>query len=162
MKNNLRLNVLSKNLLVALDKISKDEKLIKLLGNNSKNPLENNTECKDILLENLFIEPFNMEVPQEQKTELRIFFPEGTFESSNTLSTSVIYFQIIIHKNLSRIIIDNEKTLREFEIMDTIINLFSKEVIKGIGNINFQGYQYAFIDKDYHMYTLMGEVFNGQ
>ena len=160
MKNNLKLNILSRNLLVSLEEINKNEKIVKLLGNNNDEPLKN--DIKDIIFKNIFIEPFNMEIPQEQKTELRIFFPEGIFESANVLSTSTIYFQIIIHNSLSRIKINGEKTLREFEIMNELITIFSKNSINGLGNILFQGYQYAHIDKDYHMYTLMGEILNGQ
>lgn len=161
-KNNLRLNILAKNLLSSLNEIVKNEKLVCLLANNDKNPLDNKINGEDIILENIFVEPFNMEVPQKQKTELRIFCPEGVFESANVLSTTTIYFQIIIHKDLSRIKIDDMMTLREYEIMDCIMEIFAKNHIKGISNINFQGYEYGFIDKDYHMYTLVGEIMNGR
>lgn len=154
-----KLSLLSTNLLLTMEELIKDQYLAKLLSVYNKNPIDSDDiDTNKLILENIFPQPYNEEVPEEEKVELRIFYPESVFDSSNNIAVTDLFFQIIYHRNLSRIKINNEMRLREFEIMDRIVNLFKGESIKTLGVINFKGFQYAHIDKDYCAYTLASEI----
>lgn len=160
--NTVKLDLMSKNLIIAIEEMIKDQNLAKLLSVYEKEPL-NSGDIKNtdnLVLKNIFSEPFNNVVPAEQKVELRLLYANGTFESSNNVATSDLYFQIISHRELSRIIIDGDKRLREFEIMNRIVDIFKGKSYKTLGTIVFKGFEYAHIDKDYLMYTLVAEVMN--
>lgn len=155
----MKFNYMSRNLQIAINEIAKDNELIQLLSNNNKTPLDVvPLGSKSILNKNIFIEPYNMEVPQEQKVELRVFYPNGLFDSSNSICVSDLYFQIIFHRDLERILINNIPTLRSFEIMERIVNIFQKESFNTLGNVLFKAFDYSHINKDYGMYTIISEV----
>lgn len=155
----MKFNYMSRNLQIAINEIAKDNELIQLLSNNNKTPLDAvPLGNKSILNKNIFIEPYNMEVPQEQKVELRVFYPNGLFDSSNSICVSDLYFQIIFHRDLERILINNIPTLRSFEIMERIVNIFQKESFNTLGNVLFKAFDYSHINKDYGMYTIISEV----
>lgn len=155
----MEFNYMSRNLQIAINEIAKDNELIQLLSNNNKTPLDAvPLGSKSILNKNIFIEPYNMEVPQEQKVELRVFYPNGLFDSSNSICVSDLYFQIIFHRDLERILINNIPTLRSFEIMERIVNIFQKESFNTLGNVLFKAFDYSHINKDYGMYTIISEV----
>lgn len=155
----MKFNTMVRALQIAIEEIVKDNELIRLLSNNNDKPLDIvNLDNSSIFGKNLFLEPFNLEVPQEQKVELRIFYPNGTFDKSNSLGVSDIYFQIIEHRDLERIKIGNKLTLRSFEIMERLIKIFQKESFSVLGTVLFKSFDYSHINKDYGMYTLVAEV----
>lgn len=157
--SNFKLSLLSTNLLLTIEELIKDQYLAKLLSVYTKNPIENeDLDTNSLVMNNIYPHPYNEEVPDVQKVELRIFYPEGVFDSSNNISVTDLFFQIICHRDLSKIKINNEMKLREIEIMDRIVNLFKDKTIKTLGTINFKGFQYAHINKDYFAYTLASEI----
>lgn len=157
--NNLKLSFLSTNLLLAIEELIKDQYLAKLLSVYTNNPIDSDDIDTDALvMKNIFPHPYNEEVPDIQKVELRIFYPEGVFDTSNNIAITDLFFQVICHRELSRIKINNEMKLREIEIMDRIVNLFKGKTIKTLGTIQFKGFQYGHIDKDYFAYTLSSEI----
>lgn len=155
----MKFNTMVRGLQIAIEEVVKDDVLVRLLKNNNSTPLETVTpDDGSIFGKNLFLEPFNLEVPSEQKVELRIFYPSGVFEKSNSLAVSRIYFQIIQHRDLERIKINNKLTLRSFEIMEHLIKIFQKQSFNVLGTVLFKSFDYAHINKDYGMYTLVAEV----
>lgn len=157
----MKLNLMTQNLQISIEEIAKNQDLIKLITVNSKNPLlQENINISNILFNNIFPEPYNEEIPEEQKVELRIFYPNGTFDKSNNIAISDLYFQIISHRNLERIFVGDRATLRSIEIMNKIVEIFKDKSFKNLGTILFKGYEYAHINKDYFMYTLVAEVMN--
>lgn len=156
---NMKFNSMAKNLQIAIGEIVKNEELYSLLSNNNKTPLDSaNIGQTNILNQNIFAEPFNMEVPNEQKIELRVFYPNGLFDGSNSIAVSDLYFQIVYHRDLERILIGNKPTLRSFEIMERIIQIFQDKSFSTLGNVLFKAFDYSHINKDYGMYTLVGEI----
>lgn len=158
---NIKLTLMSTNLLITIEELIKDQYLAKLLSVYEKEPIiSEDFDTNSLVMKNIFPHPYNSKVPEIEKVELRIFYPEGIFDSSNNIGVSDLFFQIICHRNLSRIIIDDKMKLREFEIMDRIVNLFKDKTIKTLGTVQFKGFQYGHINKDYFIYTLASEVMN--
>ncbi|MFR4986952.1 MAG: hypothetical protein ACLUCH_06110 [Lachnospirales bacterium] len=157
----MQLSLLSTNLLITIEELIQDKYLSKLLSVYTKTPIDSEDfDTNSLVNEYIFPHPYNEEVPDIQKVELRIFYPNGTFDSSNNVAISDLYFQIVCHRNLSRIMINDNMKLRELEIMDRIIQLFNGKTIKTLGTVHFKGYEYAHINKDYFVYTLVSEVMN--
>lgn len=157
----MKFSLMSTNLLIAIEELIKDQYLAKLLSVYDKKPIASEDfDTNFLVMQNIFPHPYNEEVPEIQKVELRLFYPEGNFDSSNNITISDLYFQIVCHRKLSRIVIDDKMKLRELEIMDRIINLFKDRTIKTLGTVQFKGFQYGHINKDYFVYTLVAEVMN--
>lgn len=157
----MQLSLLSTNLLLAIEELLKDQYLSKLLSVYSQEPIKTpDFDTNTLVLENIFPYAYNEEIPDVQKVELRLFYPEGQFDGSNNVAVSDLFFQIVCHRNLSRIKINDEMKLRDIEIMDRIVKLFSDKTIKTLGTVQFKGFQYGHINKDYFMYTLFAEVMN--
>lgn len=157
----MKFSLMSTNLLIAIEELIKDQYLAKLLSVYDKEPIASEDfDTNSLVMQNIFPHPYNEDVPKFQKVELRLCYPEGTFDSSNNIGISDLFFQIVCHRDLSRIVIDNKMKLRELEIMDRIINLFKDRTIKTLGTVQFKGFQYGHINKDYFVYTLVAEVMN--
>lgn len=158
----LKLSNQGANLIIALNELCKNQRFLKLIKNIENNPLDLNTPpitTTDVLDKNIFIVPYNEEVPKEQKVEVRIFFSDGYFNESNSIFISNLVFQIILHRDLEKIFLeDKTSTLRSFEIMNEIVNSFKTGTFETLGTVHFKGYELAHIDKDYFMYSITSEV----
>lgn len=160
----MKFDLLSRNAIVLLEEIISDQTLAKLISENSSKPLD----AKDIqntgalIMENVFPIPYNNEVPQEQKVELRVFFPNGMLQNKEVLNTD-IHFQIVMHRDLWLIQSKGKdgkykKRVRPYDIMDRLVSLYEDRSIGTLGKLKFEGYTYSHIDKDYGMYTLVASM----
>lgn len=160
----MKFDLLSRNAIVILEEIISDQTLAKLISNNNSKPLD----CNDIgntgslVMKNVYPLPYNNEVPQEQKVELRAFFPTGLLQNKEVLNTE-IHFQILMHRDLWLIQTKDkngkyQKRIRPYDIMDRIVEVYEDRSIGTLGKLKFEGYTYTHIDKDYALYTLVASM----
>lgn len=160
----MKFDLLSRNAIVLLEQIISDQTLAKLIKNNTSKPLDAiDIENTAILINDfIFPTPYNSDVPQVQKTELRVFFPNGVLQNKEVLNTDVC-FQILMHRDLWLIQAKDDrnkyqKRIRPYEIMHRLVEIYENKSIGTLGKIKFVGYTYKHIDKDYGMYTLVGQM----
>lgn len=160
----MKFDLLSKNAIVLLEEIVSDQTLAKLISENSSKPLDKpdipNTGA--LVMKNVFPLSYNNQVPQEQKTELRVFFPTGILQNKEVLNTEV-HFQVLMHRDLWLIQTKDKsgkykKGVRPYDIMGRIVHLYEDRSIATLGKLKFEGYTYSHVDKDYGMYTLIASM----
>ena len=107
----------------------------------------------------LFPTPFNGKVSQTEDVNIRVFYPSGRFSSSETNMDVNVVFQIIIHDD-SWLIRDGDdnQVLRPYAILDEIYKTFQGKTIDTLGKIEFLGWDYARIDRDYSLFDISGVV----
>lgn len=160
----MKFDLLSRNSIVILEELISDQTLAKLISVNNSKPLDSADIQKtgSLVMNNVFPTPYNSVVPQQQKTELRAFFPNGVLQNTEVLNTD-IHFQIITHRDLWLIQTKDkngkyQKRIRPYDIMDRIVSLYEDKSIGTLGKLKFEGYTYHHIDKDYGMYTLVASM----
>lgn len=160
----MKFDLLSRNSIVLLEELIKDQELSKLITNNTSKPLDMDDikNTGSLVMKNVFPTPFDDNVPETQGTQLRVFFSNGELENKEILNTRVI-FQIIIHKDLWLIQSKDkngiyQKRIRPYDIMDRIIDVFEGKSVKTLGVLKFNQYTFYHINKDYAMYSIVAEM----
>lgn len=160
----MKFDLLSRNAIVVLEELISDQTLAKLVANNNSKPLDGADIqfTGSLIMKNVYPTPYNNEVPQVQKVELRAYFPSGILQNTEVLNTE-IHFQIIMHRDLWLIQSKDkqgnyQKRVRPYDIMHRIIELYEDRSIGTLGKLKFAGYDYRHIDKDYGMYTLVATM----
>ena len=157
----MKFDLLSRNTMVLVDEILENQNLLKLVDSNKSNPIEQlDIKNKGSLMMNKIIPaPLTGQVPQDQQTNLRVFFPQGKLQNRAVLN-SMIVFQVVTHKDLWMIRVgkDKDKKLRPYEIMSEIVNTFEGKTIKTLGVIHFKRFFFQHLDKDYGVYNLEAEM----
>lgn len=155
---------LSDNTFIIIDEILKNENLCKLIYYNEVNPIEQDEiENKDKLIyENLIPIPYNPEVQQEEKIELRLFFGDADIENRFLLD-AVFVCQVVCPFDLWRINVKDEEGIykprvRPYEIMHEVTETFRDKTIGKLGVIQFENCGYRFVADKYGFYELMGSV----
>lgn len=156
----MKFELLSKNTMVLIDEVLKNQNLLKLIEYNDRNPLSGDDIVNRgaLVMNKIIPAPFTGVVPKEQQTNLRIFFPDGRLQNRAVLDSTVV-FQIVVHNNLWTISNKNrDRVLRPYEIMSELVKVFEDKSIKTLGVIHFKRFKYQYIDKDYGIYNLEAEM----
>ena len=159
MNKNSKFELLSKNTMVLIDEILKNQNLLKLIDSNSRRPLQESDIVKvgTLVWNKIIPAPFTGDVPENQETNLRIYFPDGRLENRVVLDTNIV-FQTVMHKELWQIFKGENKAMRPYEIMSEIVNMFENKSICTLGVLHFKRFDYKYIDKDYGLYNLHAEM----
>jgi len=154
MKSVIKLSQLSPVLIRSIQEIVNEQSICKLLYYNDNDPLNQDDLSipADFLVkqgsddQKIFAYPFNPEVSIDDASHLRIFYPEGDFKE-RVLEYNGLVFDIIVSKNLWLIRdIDNNLSIRPYEILSRIVNLFYDRDF-GIGTkVNFIKYSHTFVN----------------
>jgi hypothetical protein len=134
----IKLELLSKNLIIIINKALENQNIIKMVDSNSLNPfLEADVNFpKTLFMFKVFPYPFENAITDE-RTELRIYLSE-TGLNSGVIEDTDIFFDIITHKNLYLIKDSNNNTLiRTMRIAQEIINIFDDKSIETVGRLKF-------------------------
>lgn len=160
----MKFDLLSRNSIILLEELISDQTLAKLISINTTKPLDADDikNTGSLILKNIFPTPYNSNVPIEQKVELRAFFSNGLLQNKEVLNTQ-IYFQLILHRDLWLIETKDskgeyQKRIRPYDIMDRIVSLYENKSIGTLGKLNFEGFSYDHVDKDYGFYTLVANM----
>lgn len=160
----MKFDLLSRNSIVLLEELIKHQELVKLIDVNAAKPLDS-ADVKNtgsLIMKKLFPTPFDKNIPETQQTQLRVFFPEGRLKNKEVLTTTIV-FEIVIHKDLWLIQVQDkdgtyQKRIRPYDIMDKIVEIFEDKSKRTLGVVKFDRYTFTHIDKDYAMYSLIGEM----
>lgn len=156
----MKFDLMSRNGVILLEELLKDQELIKYVVYNDSTPQDkpNITNTGSLIFNKIFPTPFDDEVPPEQETNVRVFFPEGELANDEVLN-STVSFQVITHNALWNVRRkDGERGLRPYEIMTRIVDIFEGNTIKTVGVIHFDRYIYQNLGREYGMYILEGTL----
>ena len=152
----MRFDLMSKNTLILIDEMLRNQRLVKLIDQNTlKDGMVNSGA---LVGRKIFPSPFTGVVPQKQETNLRVFFPSGTLNNRVVLDTKVV-FQVVLHKDLWLLNdLDGSRIIRPYAVMDEIIKVFQDRTVGTLGVLHFEDYSYHALDKDYGLYNLQAEM----
>lgn len=156
----MKFALLSTNTMTLIDEALKNNTLLKLIDNNSTDPLNEKEVVNKggLVMKKIIPAPFNGQVPELEETNLRIFFPDGRLQNRAVLDT-VVTFQIVLHNDLWNIYNGcGKRAMRPYEIMSEIVSIFEDRTIEKLGVIHFKRFSYHSIDKDYGLYNLEAEM----
>lgn len=157
----MEFGLLSRNTMLLIDEIIKNNRLMKLIDNNDNTPI-NHPNVEDpsrLIMDKIIPAPVTTEVPAVQEVNLRVFFPGGNIKNRVVLDSDII-FQVVMHKDLWAIGDKDEgrKLLRPYEIMTEIVKTFEDKSIGTLGVIKFKNFRYFQLDKDYGFYNLEAQM----
>lgn len=114
----------------------------------------------NILFKTIMVTPFSNDVPKYESVNVRAYFDEGFIERDK-LSDNVIYFEIVIHKNLW-LIRDKEDNMafRPYEIMSKIEEIFHRKRIAGLGVLHLKSYRYHHINESWGIYRIPAKIWS--
>jgi hypothetical protein len=154
----LKLELLSPNLVLLIDEILDNQNICKYLYYDDKNPLGQSTiaDTSGLLLTKIFPYPFSS-VITEECTQLRLYYPDGEFDSIGKIEQSLVLFDIICHKNLWLINDGTNSLIRPYEIMKELINLFDQS-LSTVGKLKFKRFNHLFVNDKFDCIRLMAEM----
>lgn len=161
----MKFNSLSINNIILLEEMLKNQRLLKLIEYNNKNPYSQpDIENTARLINNkIKPKPFT-EVPTDYQVEVTAFFPDGDLDHRVVLN-SVVIFQVVVPDIYWLIEEESEhdteticRKIRPYEIMSEIMEVFNEKSIKSVGKLKFSHYGYEPINKDYGMYSLEARI----
>ena len=157
----MKFDLLSRNNMLLIEECLKHQDLLKLIDINTTTPFSSPDieNVGSLVMRKIFPTPATLEVPTEQETNLRIFFPFGSLQNRAVLDSRVS-FQIVLHNNLWNIRReDGLRGIRPYEIMNKIVDIFEDKSIKSLGVLHFVNYSWQHINKDYSLYNLEADIF---
>lgn len=152
-----RYSLLSDNLIIIITEIIKNDKLCKLIDDNSPAPLDNNNYVGNLLGSKIFPYSFNPDITLEKCTQLRVYYPYGDIKN-RVIENTTIYFDIIIHKDLYLINIDDKMYIRDLLIMTELINTFNNISLSTVGKLVFSNFSNLAVNNEFNclrLYTKM-------
>jgi len=158
MVEGLKLELLSPNLVLLIDEILTNQNICKYLYYDDKNPLGRSTiaDTSGLLLTKIYPYPFSSAIIDEC-TQLRIYYPDGEFDSTGVIEQSLVLFDIICHKNLWLINDGTNSLIRPYEIMKELANLF-KPSLGTVGKLKFKRFNHLFVNDKFDCIRLMAEM----
>lgn len=135
----VKLELLSPNLVMILNQIISQKEIAKYLNYSQKNPLSQPDiamPATNLMFKSVFPFPFDNAVATTDCSQIRAYYPNGTFQSREIIADTRIVFDIIVAKSLW-LVNDGTALIRPYEIMKHLIALFSDKSIGTVGRINF-------------------------
>ncbi|MFB0831555.1 hypothetical protein ACEU2D_18370 [Brevibacillus laterosporus] len=154
-----RLESWSPNLQAVILELLRNQRLCKLIHYNNQTPLEQPDISKpsSLVMTHIFPYPFDLETTDSECVQLRVSFPELTI-SNRFFENTQILFEVALSKNLWNITIDDETSLRPFEIMSEIIEQLSNKRIPKIGELIFTGARFVNYNSKFNGYEVTANM----
>ncbi|TPG68704.1 hypothetical protein EEL31_09320 [Brevibacillus laterosporus] len=154
-----RLESWSPNLQSIILEILKNQRLCKLIYYNNENPLDQPDihKTSTLVMTHILPYPFDLEITDTECVQIRVSYPELTIKNRFFEDTGVL-FEVALSKNLWNITIDDEASLRPFEILSEIIEQFSDKSIEKVGRLDFKGARFVRYNSKFNGYELNAKM----
>jgi hypothetical protein len=169
----MNLQTISSDLVTFLGKFLKDDELIYLVGNDVTRPFEMAKKSVSTLAPNgsdqrFYPYPFNVEYKEGQRSQIHLYFPSMLFQNNDIVEDIVIWFDIVVHKELWLIekkLADGSiaKLIRPYEIAQQIAEIV-KRVDIGTRDlkIDLVAFDHLGVNSNYQAIRLEGKLLNWQ
>lgn len=146
----VNIELMSDNLTLLLSEVIEVPEIVKYLTYNQKNPLSqpNVVSPSSLILKKIHPYPFDPIATTEDCTELRIYYPEGVFDSSGAVVETCVYIDIVVAKTLW-LINDGKAAIRPYMIMKYLFEHFHKKSIGTLGRVEFTNFAHLHINETF-------------
>jgi len=157
----VRLDYLSKNLIILIQELLKNEKICKMVNYNVKNPFsEPSFKHSDLMLKKIFPFPFNLSVDIDEGTQVRVYYSDVLFKNNQVIEDTRIIFDVICSKSVDIWTInDGEMKIRPYEIIKEIVNQFNNKSIKTLGEVRFKTTKQVYINDRFDSVRLFADIY---
>lgn len=136
-----RFEVMGEDIFKIVDKLLKDQQLLKLLKFTDGDPLEHpdltKEEIDEMFNKNILITPKIPDEDKEKNSYIIVLLDDYILSPvNNDFKQTTIRFDVICPMDKWLI---NDKSLRPYMIMNRIDTLFNEQKLAGIGNLSFEG-----------------------
>jgi hypothetical protein len=169
--NNLQ--TISSDLVTFLGKFLQDNDLIYLVGNDDIRPYELPKKSVGSLApmgtdQRFFPYPFNIEYREGRRSQVHLYFPSMTFENNDIVEDIIIWFDIVVHKELWLIEkrADNglfQKLIRPYEIARKIAEIIKRVDVGEIDlKVDLNAFDHLAVNENYQAIRIEGRLVNWQ
>ncbi len=171
MVNNLK--TISSDLVIFIGKLLQDDDLIFLVGNDDIRPYELPKKSVGSLAplgsdQRFFPYPFNVQYNEGRRSQIHLYFPRMTFTENDIVEDIIIWFDIVIHKELWLIEkrADNgtfQKLIRPYEIAQNISEIAKRFDVGEIDlKVDLVSFDHLAVNENYQAVRLEGRLINWQ
>lgn len=151
----MRAQSMSNNIVNIMHLLSKNEGLLRLIVNNSNEPMVTpvNLKTKDLINPKspdakILPLPFDLDAKINEGTFLRVYYNDGELDDE-VLSNSQIHIDIICAKSLWLINDGGKSLIRPYEIMSRVIDVLGKRSANSTIRLQINGYQHLYINSKF-------------
>lgn len=142
---------MSQNLVNIMYELVKNQGIARLLANDIKEPFS--VEVKNpnaLIMQRIDPLPFNIEATTQDGTFIRVYYNQGSLDSSEAITESEILIDIICSRNLWLIHDEiGRASIRPYEIMGRTIDMLGKNSLNKTIRLEFDGYQHLYINNKF-------------
>lgn len=171
MVNNLK--TISSDLVIFIGKLLQDNELIFLVGNDDIRPFEMPKKSIASLApmgtdQRFFPYPFNVEYREGRRSQVHLYFPTMIFRENDIVEDIIIWFDIVVHKELWLIEkrADNgtfQKLIRPYEIAQNIAETIKRVDVGEIDlKVDLVSFDHLGVNENYQAIRLEGRLINWQ
>ena len=136
---------LGKNLLLIIQKLAENQKLLRLLKYTDDNPLSNthdNINPSDLLHKNLKVVPLVNEKADDTESTVVVMYRSGTVMDNKEFKN--LELDVLIYVPLTEWIL-NDVSLRPFLIMTEVEKALKGKRVESLGNIEYNGFEMVLV-----------------
>lgn len=166
----MNLQTISSDLVNLLGKLLRDDDLLYLVGNDVMRPFEAAKKNVSLLAPNgtdqrFFPYPFNVEYKEGLRSQVHIYFPAMTFESNDIVENILIWFDIVVHKELWLIekrLADGSvaKLIRPYEIAQNIAETIKRVESGRDLRVDLTNFDHLGVNANYQAIRIEGRLVN--
>lgn len=149
---------LSSNIITIIGEVLKNQSLVNCIGWNGDNPSAQNISPSEIAPkgkgERVFPYPFDVTFKEDVRTQLHIYYPNLTFESNGHVGRAIIFFDIVVHKDIWLFMDDGKKVIRPYEIAKLILDSFKDKNVEGLGEIHFVSADHTVVNEQFEGFRI--------
>jgi hypothetical protein len=157
----VKMEQLSSQLILALEKMMENQTLCKYLWYDDKNPLAQPDIVDTSVLLMTKIHPMPFDVTQSIETtdscQVRVYFPSVQF-NNRVVENPIMSFDVIVAKNLWLVNTGLERKVRPYEIASQILNTFDERRYGNLGTLKFNGARHLAINEKFDAWQLTARV----
>jgi len=162
----VKLELLSKNLVLIIDKLIKDEKVSKLIYYNTNDIFSRPDISPSIIAplgetERVLPYPFDTSFTNDERTQIHVYFPDLDFVNAENAESTVVFFDIVTHRNLWLFSEFGEKLIRPYEIASSISRLFDGSLPNTkstVGKLNFLSLKQVHVNEEFSCVRLVATM----
>jgi hypothetical protein len=156
------LSRMSESIVVMIDEILKNQKIVNLVGSSKSLPLTEDVPPASIAPmsknQRITAYPFDIDYLGDVRTELRIYYPEFRFLNNNHVNETIVIVDIIVHKDIWLMSNDGKKVIRPYVIADEIFKHFKHRNVQRLGKLHFIDGAHVMINSEFEAVRLTAKL----
>jgi hypothetical protein len=153
---------LSNNIITIINEMLKNQILVNYIGHDGDNPESQNIQPKSIAPkgsnERILPYPFDTNFKGTVRSQVHIYYPNLSFENNGYANKTVVFFDVMVHKNIWLVTDNNRKLIRPYQIVGHIIETFKDKHINNLGKLHFLEGNHVVANEEFEGFRLIASI----